>query len=308
MKTNKIILIIISAISISGITLSSISEGFMSLLTLGAILGAIFGAIYAGQNGRNKWLWGILCLIMPYLFPIILAFLKPQDSKAFNLKNSENKKALKNILLGSFWIIVGGIILGINIEEEDTLFIVISSVVILSGLIQLISGIALSSSSRIDKEVAKQVDEVMKNAELTKASEYPALKEVKDLIQKEDYDEAILVLMDELKSVHKRNKDIYQELTKEFQKLLGVIYSKKNIPFNFNQSNYSLLVEEFRNNIDILIPLIEKYGHENVMIDSPNFGTNLPENIVVDLKRMHNRNDEIDKEISKIFGELPKLE
>ena len=68
-----------------------------------------------------------------------------------------------------------------------------------------------------------------------------------------------------------------------------------------------MLVEKFRKNTDKLLPLIEKHGYDRVMINSPNFGVNLPENVIADLQELHNSNDETDNEISKLFNSLPEL-
>lgn len=149
--------------------------------------------------------------------------------------DEEPSKYEKHILFGALWVF-GGLIA--TAASERYIFwgaVVFGGIEFLGGII---GWIGASSDRKFSRQISKQVNENLKIAELTDANDYPALKEVRDLIEKGDKDEAFDILIDELKTVHKRNKDIYKELAKQFQKLLFDIYDKNGTPNKFDQSKY----------------------------------------------------------------------
>jgi len=216
----------------------------------------------------------------------------------------ESKKHARHILYGALWVF-GGLIA--TAASERFIFwgaVVFGGFEFLGGII---GWIGASSDRKFSKRVSKLVDENLKIAQLEDANDYPALKEVRELIGRDEHDAALELLQDEMKTVHQRNKDIYRDLTKRFKEMLFQIYSAKNIAYKFDESKYHNLVDRFISNTDKLLAFIEKHGYDRVMLNSPNFGVGLSEIVIKDLQVLHKDNDEIDKEISKIMSELPKL-
>lgn len=174
MNYKKAFLLVIPVLAIVG----GLVEILFFLYFVAGVLGAILGAIYAKSINRSGWLWGILCFFIPYIFPIVLFFLKPKEeiqysSQSTSTQGSGNKipksypskKSTKNILLGIFWFVLAGMALGFSIEEEEVWGIVVSAIVMLSGVVQLIQGI--KQSNQPDKPYASSPSSTSTGSRLT---------------------------------------------------------------------------------------------------------------------------------------------
>ena len=114
MKTYKNILITIIIANVVVLILTSFFTptghmlfGLLAAMSIIMILGAVYGAIYAGQIGKNKYLWGILCFLNPILFPLVLLILKSNGELSNYIKYGESNKYIKHILIGGFIIFIG---------------------------------------------------------------------------------------------------------------------------------------------------------------------------------------------------------
>lgn len=66
------------------------------------------------------------------------------------------------------------------------------------------------------------------------------------------------------------------------------------------------MVEEFRQAQEQLIPLMERYGLERVMVGLPRFGKDMPDEIVEQLRSIHEKTERLNKEIPTLVKQLPR--
>ena len=263
------------------------------------IINMLIGGIYAKRIGRNGFGWGAICFV-PVIFPLLLVILKPASI--------DSEKYTKKIIYGLIEIILSIACLGMYIDDEEPIFLILA-ILGIPGVLFFISGIIheFGLKTSYDSELSKIVDDNLNNTELTNANDYPTLLNVKKLFERGEDTEVFEIIFDELITVHKKNNDIYKELTRQYLKILFDLYNREEISYRFEQSTYDSLVENFKNNTDKLLTFIEKYGYDYVMINSPNFGVNMSDDIVIELQKIHKSNDEINRKILDLIRRLPKI-
>ncbi|MGD9001570.1 MAG: hypothetical protein PVF04_02810 [Anaerolineae bacterium] len=145
-----------------------------------------------------------------------------------------------------------------------------------------------------------------KLADLTKAEDYPPLKKAKNLLAEGKDEAALPLLLDELADAHRRSRDIYRELIEQLVSHIFDVYSRHGLSPSFDREQYDQMVEEFRQAQEQLIPLIERYGLERVMAHLPRFGRGMPDEIVEQLRGIHETTERVNKEIPALIGQLPR--
>jgi len=156
-------------------------------------------------------------------------------------------------------------------------------------------------------ELASELATRAKLADLTEAEDYPPLQKAKSLLAEGKDEDALPLLLDELADAHRRGRNIYRELIEQLVSHIFKIYSRHNLSPSFDRKQYNQMVEEFRQAQEQLIPLIERYGLERVMVGSPRFGKAMPDEIIEQLRGIHEKTEHLNKEIPALVGQLPRM-